>query len=252
MVRDPHDGTLGDALGGLIGRAAIGAAIGAVLLLTLGLVAELLRRRDRAHRVLALLDLTLPMGVRTAVVSLMALLATFTGSHPAGADDGVRAWLHQSTATTAVASSTAARTTATSVTTSPAAPPVATPEALAEHATPSTTLPPTPGRRGPVVLIPPLVIEAPVAPTPATAAPAAAPAPVAPVAPSAALPLYVVQRDDCLWSIAAHLLGVRADARSIDLGWRQIYAANRAAIGDDPNLIHIGLTLELPPLVAQP
>ena len=34
--------------------------------------------------------------------------------------------------------------------------------------------------------------------------------------------------------------------------WRAIYAANRAAIGDNPNLIHIGLTLELPLLVAQP
>jgi hypothetical protein len=245
MVREPHDGSLGDALSGLIGRAAIGAAAGALLLLTLGLLAEVLRRRHRARRVLAVLDLTLPLGVRTAVVSLLALIATFTGPHPAGADDGVRAWLSQTT------TSTAARTTAEATT--PAAPPVVTPEALAEHVTPPTTATPT----GPVVLIPPLVVERPnrqpVAPArtspPDAVAPVAAP-PVSP--PAVALPNYVVQRDDCLWSIAARLLGARADARSIDLGWRQIYAANRTAIGDDPNLIHIGLTLELPPLVAQP
>ena len=251
MVRNPHDGSLGDALGELVGRAAMGAAAGALLLLTLGLVAEVLRRRHRAGRVLALLDLTLPIGVRTAVVSLLALIATVTGTQPAGADDGVRAWLHDTTST-----ATAPATKQTIATASPAPPPVVTPEALAEHATPSTAAPRPSAAPSPVVLIPPLVIEAPdtpvVAPMPAQPAPAAAPAPSAALAPSAARPVYVVQRGDCLWSIAAHVLGPQADARSIDLGWRQIYAANRAAIGDDPNLIHIGLTLELPPLVAQP
>jgi nucleoid-associated protein YgaU len=63
---------------------------------------------------------------------------------------------------------------------------------------------------------------------------------------------YVVQRDDCLWSIAARRLGSGADGRAIDTAWRQIYAANRAAIGGDPNLIHIGLTLALPPLTPAP
>jgi nucleoid-associated protein YgaU len=62
----------------------------------------------------------------------------------------------------------------------------------------------------------------------------------------------VVQRGDCLWSIAAARLGPRASASAIDAGWRWIYAANRAAIGDDPNLIRIGLHLVLPPLDARP
>jgi hypothetical protein len=255
MVRETHDGSLGDALGGLIGQAAIGAAAGALLLLALGLLAEVLRRRQRARRVLVLLDLTVPAGIRAAVVSLLALIAAFTGSHPAGADDGVRAWLNPTT------TSTSARTSTT--VTAPAPPPVVTPEALAEHvASTSTTTTTTAPRTGPVVLIPPLIVEHPGAravTSPRTSPPAGSATPVAPIAdarraaaPVAALPTYVVQRDDCLWSIAARLLGARADARSIDLGWRQIYATNRAAIGEDPNLIHIGLTLELPPLVAQP
>ena len=241
MVRDSHDGSLGDTLSGVIGRAALGAAAGAVLLLLLGLIAEALRRRHRALRVVALLDLTLPVGVRTAVVSLLALVASFTGSTPAGADDSVRAWLNHTTSSTAP-STTATRTSA------PVLPPVVTPDALDKHVTPSTS----PSTAGPVVLIPPLVVERP-APSSAAATPAPLPTVAAPVnAPAAALPVYVVQRGDCLWSIASRLLGAHADARSIDLGWRQIYAANRAAIGDDPNLIHIGLTLELPPLVVQP
>jgi hypothetical protein len=244
MVRESQDGSLGDALGALITRAAIGAIVGAVALLGLGLVAELLRRRQRARRVLALLDLTLPIGVRTAVVSLLALLATFTGPRPVGAADSVRGWLGQVPAST--------------TTTRPV---VATPDAVAEHASPPTD--PT----GPVVLIPPVTVDnldpppAPATPTatappavapPAVAPPASAPAPVVPTPSSLPSRAYVVQRDDCLWSIAAALLGPAADARAIDIGWRQIYAANRAAIGDNPNLIHIGLTLELPPLVTQP
>jgi nucleoid-associated protein YgaU len=80
-----------------------------------------------------------------------------------------------------------------------------------------------------------------------------APAATTPVpAPSPAGPTYVVRRGDCLWAIAAGRLGPRADAHAIDAGWRAIYAANRTAIGDDPNLIHIGLALALPPLDAQP
>ena len=236
MVRESHEGSLGDALSGLIGRAALGAVVAALGLLALGLVAELLRRRHRARRVLALLDLTLPIGVRTAVVSLLALIATVTGTRPVGAADSVRGWLGQ---------------VSTSTTTTTTRAPIATPDAIAEHVDP---VPPE-APRGPVVLIPPVTVERldpePAAPAPA-APPAVPPAVAPPAAPGAVRPPYIVQRGDCLWSIAARLLGPGADARSIDAGWRQIYAINRAAIGENPNLIHIGLTLELPPLVAQP
>ncbi len=105
-----------------------------------------------------------------------------------------------------------------------------------------------------MVLIPPITAQRP-DPAPRPTAPVVATAPPAspaPAPPAAVLPTYVVRRGDCLWSIAAGRLGPRADARSVDAGWRAIYAANRAAIGDDPNLIRIGLTLTLPPLNAQP
>src|SRR5664279_1361308 len=100
MVRESHEGSLGDALGQIVGRAALGAVAGAIVVLTLGLVAELVRRRAPTHRALALLDLTVPIGVRTAIVSLLALLATMTGPRPVGAEDSVRGWLGQVSTTT--------------------------------------------------------------------------------------------------------------------------------------------------------
>jgi nucleoid-associated protein YgaU len=232
MVQKSHAGSLGEALNPLVGRAALGAVVAAAALLGLGLLAEMLRRRHRARRVLALLDLTLPIGVRTAVVSLLALVATFTGPKPVGAADSVRGWLSQS--------STSTTTTTRAV--------VATPDAVSEHASP-----PTPAPTGAVVLIPPVTIEH-IDPAPPTVAPSpsVAPRPDAVPLPTTPSRSYVVKRGDCLWSIAAGVLGPGMPARSIDRGWRQIYAANRAAIGDNPNLIHIGLTLELPLLVAQP
>jgi nucleoid-associated protein YgaU len=57
---------------------------------------------------------------------------------------------------------------------------------------------------------------------------------------------------DCLWTIAARVLGANATTRAIDRGWRSIYAANRDAIGADPDLIHPGLVLALPPLDSTP
>jgi nucleoid-associated protein YgaU len=57
-----------------------------------------------------------------------------------------------------------------------------------------------------------------------------------------------VQRGECLWSIAARQLGPQATNRTTDAAWRRIYAANRTAVGPDPNLIRPGLVLALPPL----
>lgn len=223
MVHEPDAGPLGGELAGMVGRAAVGIAAAASVLLGLALLTELLRRRHRALRLLALLDAALPGGARTAAVSLLAVAATFAGARPAAAEDSVRGWLGRPTTST-----------------SPAR--VATPDAvdaLVEPTPPSTLT-------GPVVLVPPAIEErptpaAPIPPTPPVAAPS-----------EPALPVYVVQPGDCLWAIAARILGPRADGRAIDAGWRRIYDTNRAAVGDNPSLIHIGLVLRLPPLDPQP
>lgn len=62
---------------------------------------------------------------------------------------------------------------------------------------------------------------------------------------------YIVVPGDCLWAIAARRLGPSATNSAVDSAWREIYDHNRTAVGDDPDLIHPGLVLTLPPL-AQP
>ena len=73
---------------------------------------------------------------------------------------------------------------------------------------------------------------------------------MSPASPSGAT--HTVVTGECLWSIAAGVLGRDASARAVDRGWRAIYATNRAAIGPDPTLIHPGLVLSLPPLDPNP
>ncbi|QIX27661.1 LysM peptidoglycan-binding domain-containing protein [Nocardioides sp. JQ2195] len=57
----------------------------------------------------------------------------------------------------------------------------------------------------------------------------------------------IVRAGDSLWRIAEAELPPRAGARSIDALWREIWAANRALIGTDPDLIRPGAQLHLPP-----
>ena len=52
-----------------------------------------------------------------------------------------------------------------------------------------------------------------------------------------------VQPGDSLWLIAARRLGAHADPTQIEATWREWYAANRALIGADPDLIHPGQVL---------
>lgn len=56
----------------------------------------------------------------------------------------------------------------------------------------------------------------------------------------------VVRRGDTLWGIAARHLAADATAAEIDTEWRRWYAANRAAVGPDPDLIRPGLRLAPP------
>ena len=61
---------------------------------------------------------------------------------------------------------------------------------------------------------------------------------------------YVVRTGDSLWRIAERTLSDRGDgtvtSAGIALFWPVIYGANRALIGDDPNLIFPGQTLQMP------
>ncbi|WP_145807591.1 LysM peptidoglycan-binding domain-containing protein [Kribbella amoyensis] len=56
----------------------------------------------------------------------------------------------------------------------------------------------------------------------------------------------VVATGESLWSIAAGELGPQATNSQIDARWRQWYAANRAVIGSDPDLIRSGQVLRTP------
>lgn len=60
-------------------------------------------------------------------------------------------------------------------------------------------------------------------------------------------PAITVRAGDSLWSIAAARLGPDADVSEIDAAWRELYAANRGAIGNDADLILPGLDLEQGP-----
>jgi nucleoid-associated protein YgaU len=55
-----------------------------------------------------------------------------------------------------------------------------------------------------------------------------------------------VRPGDSLWAIAARHLGPDATDAQIAAEWPRWYAANRAVIGDDPDIIEVGQQL-LPP-----
>ena len=81
---------------------------------------------------------------------------------------------------------------------------------------------------------------APRAPVSAPAAQTTTPAPVTAPRPAAARPRpYVVQPGGTLWSVSAWYYGTGLD-------WHRIYAANRAVIGGNPDLIRPGQRLALP------
>ena len=59
---------------------------------------------------------------------------------------------------------------------------------------------------------------------------------------------YTVRPGDTLWAVAAaHLRPAWRSPAVIDRYWRQVYGANRAVVGPDPDLIHPGTRLLLPP-----
>jgi hypothetical protein len=59
--------------------------------------------------------------------------------------------------------------------------------------------------------------------------------------------VHIVAPGESLWSIAATELPPGTGPAAIDTRWRQWWHHNRAAIGADPHLIHVGLHLAAPP-----
>jgi resuscitation-promoting factor RpfA len=211
-------------------------------LLGLALVAELLRRTRTGTGLVALADRLLPTTARRVATALLTTMAAATAvavPHPARGDDHVRSWLVEETPAPSPSSPTV--TSSLPTTTSTSAPPV-----LGSSTTPAPARAPVVAPRPRAVLRPPASVPAPHAST--VPAPPANAAPL----PDAGVASYTVRPGDCLWSIAATRLGRSATTRAIDRGWRVIYDANRHSVGPDPNLIHPGLVLTLPPLDPNP
>jgi LysM repeat protein len=237
-----------------IGAWSVASAGAAVLLLALA--AELLRHRRAASPIVALADRLLPTTSHRVAVALLTLVSTVGAfSIPASAradDHRTRTWLeageHATTTTAPSSGPQSTRTSSTSSTTSPSVPPA--PSTTTTTAASAATSPVAAPRASTVLRsdVPPAPSDAATPPAvAATAPPRAAPVPAA-TPPAYDTPTYTVVSGDCLWSIAARRLGTGATGRAVDRGWRAIYAANRDAIGADPNLIHPGLVLTLPPL----
>lgn len=68
----------------------------------------------------------------------------------------------------------------------------------------------------------------------------------APVRPRGPASTVVVRPGDSLWLIAARDLGAGATDAEVTTRWHALYAANRARIGPDPDLVEPGLRLLLP------
>jgi nucleoid-associated protein YgaU len=55
-----------------------------------------------------------------------------------------------------------------------------------------------------------------------------------------------VRAGDSLWSLASARLGPLASDLDIAREWPRLYQANRAVIGESPDLLHPGQVLRLP------
>lgn len=56
----------------------------------------------------------------------------------------------------------------------------------------------------------------------------------------------LVRPGDTLWSLTARVLGPGASTADVSATWPLLYAANRAVVGADPDLIRPGMRLSLP------
>ena len=244
-----------------IARTGSGAvAIVGATLLAVSLCAELMRRHRADSVLIRVADRLVPATVHRIAVGILTLLATATSvalPSVASADTSLRGWLESPSVPTTVVAPATDSASAQSPAPPAAQPPPADQSPPAPVATPSPSAAPVLHPRRPAT--PPISAPAP-ARTPSTS-------PVRPTARAVSRPAaaaadpparvqrpvqYVVVAGDCLWDIAARLIGPSASNAAIDRGWRAIHSANRAAIGDDPGLIHPGLVLTIPVLDPTP
>lgn len=85
----------------------------------------------------------------------------------------------------------------------------------------------------------------------------AAPGPPGTRAPSAAPPRgthashLVVHRGGSLWAVAERALGPSASTADVAAYWPRVHRANRSTVGPDPDVVHPGQRLALPPIHPQ-
>ena len=223
--------------------------------------------------------------VAAGILTLLATVASVATPSVASADTSLRGWLESpsvpTTVVTLATDSASARPPAHNAAgpanhagrvPSPRA--VPQPQSGPSASTSSEPVPapaPNPASPPPVPIAPPspsaatvLHPHTPASPPPSSPGPTRSPStraltPVAPANPTPTAPApadppravessvrYEVVAGDCLWDIAARLIGPRPPNAAIDRAWRAIYAANRAVIGDDPGLIRPGLVLTIP------
>jgi len=84
---------------------------------------------------------------------------------------------------------------------------------------------------------------------PVTAAPAT---PVVLTPPASPIDPATVRHGDSLWDLAAAQLDPDASPAEVDRQWRRLYDLNRPVVGPDPDLIHPGQQLRLPPPPEEP
>ena len=112
---------------------------------------------------------------------------------------------------------------------------------------------PAPAGPAPLTPEPPPVAGGPVAdPQWKPLRPVVEPGPLAsrqlrPQTPAAAHGEVTVRAGDSLWSLSAAALGAYASDVDIAVEWPRLYQANRAVIGDDPDVLFPGQVLRLPP-----
>lgn len=219
--------------------ALAGLALGALLLVwcagaAAGLAAAAVGSASRAGAALqAVADATTPLLLRRLVAAAVGAAVLGGTAGPAVAAERPAA---AASASSSVATPAAPASSASGPATDLAWPSAALPRAAARPSSPPAGSPTS----SPVTSPAPVPTSAPVDP------PAPDRAPQAPRGTAPAGAEVVVQRGDSLWSIAARHLPPGSSRAAVAASWPRWYAANRAVIGADPDVLRPGQRLVAP------